>query len=300
MSKKIVIITGANTGIGFETALALAEKEYKVILACRSLEKASNAKNSILEKFPLSSIEILPLDLSSPTSIKNFVNLYKEKYSTLNILINNAGFYGFTGEKNIEGHDLVMYTNYFGHFLLTSLLLNMFPNDNTSRIISLSSVVHKKASIYFDDINCNNPKHTKRAYRQSKLACLMFGDELDRRLKASNKKILSVMAHPGGSNTNIFNGLILPNGKQSLKYQLIKHLDKFIAHSNKEAAKPIVYAAINDSLVGGEYFGPIGFLELKGKVGEAKRSKSSKDKEKLLKLWEISLNITKAHFPYNI
>ena len=290
---KIAIVTGANTGLGYETVIGLAKKEMKVIMACRSNEKAQKAKNDILTKLPNADLEIILLDLNSLSSIREFVKSYKKKYSHLDILINNAGIMMPPYEKTQDQFESQIGINYLGHFLLTSLLIDIMPDTSDSRIVSLSSNAHKMGTgkINFNDLNSEKGYSKIKAYAQSKLACLVFGNELDRRLENSGKKILSVIAHPGGSETDL--------GRNLSKFQifLIRYtIAPFITHCVEQATLPTLMAAIGKNIKGGEYFGPQGFLEMKGKPGRASKSKYSMDKEVAKKLWEISEKLTSSHF----
>ena len=262
---RIAIVTGANNGIGFETTLALANHGFKVIMACRNLAKTEKAKADILQKLPKADLDILQLDLSDLDSVKTFAKEFKDNYSKLDILINNAGVLVYSGKKNKAGIELQFATNHLGHFLLTKLLLDIIPDNSASRIVALSSVAHKNAQIHFEDINCED-LDGGAAYGQSKLANLLFADELNRKLKKANKKIVAVAVHPGGSDSGLFEEM------SKMQYLMLKIFKPFISHSNASAAQPSLFAALSPDVKGGEYFGPQGFNELRGKVGFAKRS----------------------------
>lgn len=279
---KVAIVTGANNGIGYETTVGLAKVGFKVIMACRNISKAHIAKTKILQKLPNADLEVIHLDLSDLESVREFVKEFKSKYNELHVLINNAGVLSYSGKKNDAGIELQFATNHLGHFLLTSLLIDMMPNDSNSRIVSLSSVAHKRAKIHLDDINCENADDAGAAYDQSKLACLMFGDELNRRLNKKGSKIRSLSVHPGGSDSGLFDEM------SRLWYFTLKVLAPFITHSNEKAAIPSLYAALSDDIKGGEYFGPTGFNELKGKLGIAYRTDYSKNEGIATGLWELS------------
>ena len=164
------------------------------------------------------------------------------------------------------------------------------PDKNESRIVSLSSVAHKRAKIHFDDIHCENVKDNGAAYGQSKLACLMFGDELNRRLHKAGKKIRSLSVHPGGSDSGLFDDM------SRVQYYFLKLLSPIITHSNAKAAVPSLYAALSPGIKGGEYFGPTGLNELKGKLGVAERTDYSKRKDIASRLWDVSEELVGAKF----
>ena len=293
MDTKIAIVTGANTGIGLETTIGLAKENYKVVMACRNKDKAKIAKNLILKKVPKADLDIMILDLASLASVNEFAKSFKEKYKSLNLLVNNAGLYSKSNDRTLDGFEINFGVNYLGHFLLTALLIDLMPDNSSSRIISLSSVAHKSGKIYLDDPNFENSSSEGKAYSQSKLACLMFADELNRRLQSQGKKILSVSAHPGVSGTDIFRGI------SKYRYFIIKYvLAPFLFHSVESAAQPILLAATGENVKGGEYYGPQGYKDFKGEPGIAKRTQYSNDPKIAKDLWEISENLTSCRFGF--
>ena len=287
---RIAIVTGANNGIGFETTKAIAKYGFKVIMACRNMVKAEKAKASILNTIPNADLDILRLDLSNLDSVRAFVKNFKEQYTKLDVLINNAGVLIYSGKKNEAGIELQFATNHLGHFLLTNLLFEMVPDISASRIVALSSLAHKGAKIHFDDLNCEKTHDADAAYGQSKLANLMFADELNRRLKKAGKKIVALAVHPGGSDSGLFDEM------SKVKYYTFKILSPLILNSNASAAKPSLFAALSPEVQGGEYFGPQGFNEYKGRVGIAKRSDYSKREEVATRLWQLSEELTGQSF----
>ena len=287
---RIAIVTGANNGIGFETTLAMTKYGFKVIMACRNLTKAEKAKADILTQFPQADLELLQLDLSDLENVKSFANNFKNKYDRLDVLINNAGVLIYSGKKNKAGVELQFATNHLGHFLLTNLLLEKMPDNSTSRIVALSSLAHKGAKIHFEDLNGENIDDKEAVYGQSKLANLMFADELNRRLKKSGKKIIALAVHPGGSASGLFDEM------SRVKYYAFKIISPFILNTPASAAKPSLFAALSPDVKGGEYFGPQGFNEFKGKVGFAKRSEYSKREDIAAKLWQLSEEMTGQSF----
>lgn len=287
---RIAIVTGANSGIGFETTLAMASYGFKVVMACRNLEKAERAKADIFKKIPRADLDVLQLDLSDLNSVWTFAENFRNNYAQLDILVNNAGILVYSGKKNKAGIELQFATNHLGHFLLTNLLLKLIPDNHASRIVALSSLAHKSAKIYFDDLNCEQVNDKDAAYGQSKLANLMFADELNCRLKKANKKIVALAVHPGGSDSGLFDEM------SRLKYYTFKILSPFILNSVNSAAKPSLFAALSPDVKGGEYFGPQGFNEFKGRVGTARRSDYSRRKDVAAKLWELSEEMTGQSF----
>ena len=179
---KVAIVTGANSGLGYETALALAAKDMKVILACRNLVKAEDAKEKIQQEQPNASIECRQIDLSSLNSVRDFSADFLKDYQQLDLLINNAGIMIPPFSLTEDGFESQMAANYFGHFLLTEGLLESLMKTPDSRIVSLSSIAHKRGKIQFDDLQFEQDYDAMKAYAQSKLACLIFAIELQRKL----------------------------------------------------------------------------------------------------------------------
>lgn len=228
--------------------------------------------------------------MSDLESVRTFAKNFKNKYAQLDVLINNAGVLIYSGKKNKAGVELQFATNHLGHFLLTGLLLEQMPDSSDSRIVALSSLAHKEAKIHFDDLNCETTDDNGAAYGQSKLANLMFADELNRRLKKANKKIVALAVHPGGSDSGLFDEM------SKITYYTFKILSPFILHSNASAAKPSLFAALSPGVKGGEYFGPQGFREFRGRVGIAKRSDYSKREDIATRLWQLSEKMTDQSF----
>jgi len=279
---KIAIVTGANTGIGYETALALAKTDMTVILACRDQAKATQARDSILAQVPQATVEVMLLDLSQLSSVRAFAKAYRERYSRLDLLINNAGVMCPPYRKTEDGFEQQMGVNYFGHFLLTELLLDLMPDTERSRVVSLSSNAHKMAQLEFSDLQSESGYSPMGAYAQSKLACLMFALELDRRLKAKNRNIVSVCAHPGGSPTEL--GRHIPDPVALLlRFTLLP-----LTHGPDQAALPTLYAALAPEVSGGDYYGPKGFLEISGEPGMVSPSKTAQSEEDAQQLWRVS------------
>jgi len=283
MTQKIAVITGANSGIGFETALGMAEAGYVVVMACRCEDRAESACRRILKRVPNAQLDILLLDLSSLVLIRKFAAEFRTKYDHLDILINNAGILRYNGERTEDGFEAQLGVNYLGHFLLSSLLIDMMPDSSKSRVISIGSVAHKSAVIDLDDLNYEWRLKFDGAYNQSKLACLMFSDELQRRLGAAGKEILSVCAHPGGTDTGIFDAVSRP-----YYYFMKLFVAPFVTHSNESAAQPLICAALGTDIMGGEYIGPQGIMDLKGPPGRARRTEYSKDASIAKRLWDES------------
>lgn len=283
---KIAVVTGANTGLGYETALGLARKECKVIMACRNKDKAEKAMAGIRKEVPNADLEFITLDLNSLKSVREFAKVYREKYDTLDRLINNAGLMIPPLMRTEDGFESQFGVNHLGHFLLTNELFSVIKRTENARVISLSSIAHKNGRIHFDDPNWEKSYSKMDAYNQSKVACLMFAYELQRRLNDAGSIVISIAAHPGVSDTEL--GRYIPK----VLYYVFKPITPLFTHHPKEAAKPTLMAALDENVKGGDYYGPQGFNEMKGDPGKARSTGYSKKRDEAAKLWELSEKLT--------
>lgn len=284
LTGKITVITGANCGLGYETAKVFAQKQAHVILACRNPNKANEARNSILSHFPEAQVTTMEIDLANLNSVRNFVSTFSLKFSHLDFLINNAGVMMPPYTRTDDGFELQYQTNYLGHFLLTGLLLPKLESAPAARVISLSSLAHKWGDIYFDDMQFKNGYEKRKSYGQSKLACLIFAYELDRRLRKSGSSVKSLAAHPGVANTQL--ARYLPKFLKLLSPIIVP----FMTQKAAAGAQPQIRAALDISLNGGTYLGPSGQDEYRGKPGVVGSNKKSKNRELAIQLWLISEN----------
>lgn len=287
---RIAVVTGANVGLGYETAKALASKELTVILACRNLDKAKKAMDRIKKSHPEAKLDALALDLCSNKSIHSFVSAYNSKYKSLDLLINNAGVMMPPYAITEDGLESQMAANYFGHFLLTSLLLPTLEKTRGSRIVALSSLAHAWGEIDFEDINSEKHYNPKEVYGQSKLACLMFAYELARQLQERNYQTQSLAAHPGVTITEIGRNL------NPVLVGLGHMISPFIFQKPYEGAWPILRAAVDPNASNGEYYGPGGFRQYKGKAVKVSSDRNSRDEEKAKRLWKLTEQLVGIDF----
>ncbi len=288
MTQKIAIITGANAGLGLEVSKRLAKLDYRVVMACRNLEKGEVAKNEVLKHAQDAVVDVLELDLSKQKSVLAFADIVKENYHRLDLLINNAGIMMTPYEKTEDGFEGQLATNYLGHFALTGYLLPLLKHTPNSRVVSLSSLAHRWSDIRFDDVNFEDGYDKRKAYGQSKFACLMFAYELERRLKVSGYSTISVAAHPGISNTNLFSSMPW----------FMKLLSPIMGQPAEDGAKPILYAALSPNLIGGEYIGPDGFNEWRGEAKIVDSNTSSKNKQNASRFWDLSEELTGVKYQF--
>lgn len=293
---KIAIVTGANTGLGYETALNFAKKDITVVIACRNEQKARTAIDNITHEVPGADVEFMALDLSSMASVREFAQNFRDKFQSLDLLVNNAGIMIPPYAETVDGFESQMATNYFGHFLLTSLLLDLMPDSSESRIVSLSSNAHKIGlrRINFKDIHWEKRYSRLNAYCQSKLACLMFSQELHRKLEDAGKKILSVCAHPGTANTELFREF-----PEIVTTALKRTILPYITHSAEQGALPQIMAALSPDVTGGGYYGPSGIGEMQGKPGKARIAKPAREEAEAKRLWVLSEKLTDTQFDFS-
>jgi NAD(P)-dependent dehydrogenase (short-subunit alcohol dehydrogenase family) len=283
---KVAIVTGSNGGLGYETALQLAKKDVEVVLACRNLQKAEEARSKIVKEYPKAQIKSIKIDVSSLREVRAFVTQFQRQYEKLDLLINNAGIMMSPYQVTEDGFENQLATNYIGHFALTGLLLPLLTGTPGSRVVTLSSLSYKWAQIQFDDFHARKGYSRRKAYGQSKRACLMFAYELHRRLSAAGYSTLSVAAHPGLAKTNLdqyFPALIRPLGSLFLQ-------------PAKKGALPVLYAALEKDVKGGEFMGPDGFGEMRGDPTQVDSDEYSKDKKVAQRLWKASEEMTNVYY----
>lgn len=281
---KIVVITGSSSGIGFEAARVLANKNAKVIIAVRNLDKGDAAKLKIKQEHPNADVEVMELDLADLSSVKNFTDNFKQKFNQLNILINNAGVMIPPYSKTKDGFELQIGTNHLGHFALTLQLLNLLKRTSHSRIVNVSSNAHKYGNINFGDLNWEKRKYQAwRAYGDSKIANLHFTKELAQRLNSINVKVTA--AHPGWTATDL-----------QRHSKVFEFMNNFFAMKPEQGALPTLRAAIDENANSGDYFGPDGWQEWKGYPVKVDTNNLAKDETIAKKLWEVSEKLTNVEF----
>ena len=289
------VITGANSGIGFEAALALAHKGAELILPARTQGKADDAAARILEHVPDARLHSEILDLAVLDSVHAFAGRVKKRFpgESLDLLINNAGVMALpTREVTGDGFERQFATNYLGPFALTMLLLPSIKPVAGSRVVTVSSAASNQGKIEFDNLQSERVyKPMFQAYAQSKLADLIFSRELQRRLKAVGSPILSTAAHPGYAVTNL-QADHLPSGLKIL----ITMMKPFLSQDAAHGALPTLYAAIAPQAVAGGYYGPDGIAELKGYPTSVPVPKSALDETVAKRLWEESERLTHVRF----
>jgi len=283
---KSVIITGANSGIGFEAAKALADKGANVIMASRNMEKGQTAINAILIENENAKVELMQLDLADLYSVREFATAYTARFNQLDLLINNAGVMIPPYGKTKDGFELQFGSNHLGHFALTGLLLPLLKHTTGSRVVTLSSIAHRGASIDFNNLDGSKGYKAMKFYGQSKLANLLFAKELDNRFKQHGIKTISIACHPGISNTNLFK-----MGKSETPAYMKRIMNIFFQPAHM-GVLPTMYAATEESLQGGEYVGPDGRGNRKGYPAIETPAPGVYNETTMKKLWEVSEDLT--------
>lgn len=290
---KVIIVTGGNSGLGFESVKAFAEKGAEVILACRTIENGETAKIKIIKQNHTSKIVVMQLDLMDLSSIKSFATRFKENYNRLDILLNNAGImippYGLTK----DGFESQIGTNHLGHFALTGLLIDLIVKTPTSRVVSTSSLAHRSGKMDFDNFLFDNGKgySPMKAYGRSKLANLLFIYHLQGIFEAKKIDSIAVAAHPGVSRTNLMRFI-----ESKFYYRLLKPLSSLFLQSAAMGALPQLMAAVDPNVKGGEFYGPDGFNEIKGSPVKVESNEASHRIEDAMKLWKLSEKLTGIKF----
>jgi NAD(P)-dependent dehydrogenase (short-subunit alcohol dehydrogenase family) len=289
---RVAVITGANSGIGFETAAVLARKGAKVVLAVRDLAKGMESASRIKARNPHADITLQELDLASLGSIRAAAEDLTAAYPRINLLINNAGVMGTPKASTKDGFELQLGTNHLGHFALTGLLLDHMLPVQDSRIVTVSSLGHRaRAAIDFDDLQSERRYDRFAAYGRSKLANLLFTYELQRRLVANGGPTIAVAAHPGSSRTDLAR-----NSPAWLRFTFTA-LGPLLFQSPHMGALSTLRAATDPSVRGGQYYGPGGFAEQRGYPICVQSSAQSHDEEVQRRLWMVSEELTGVTYP---
>ncbi len=299
LTAKVVVVTGANSGIGLEAARELARHGATVVLACRSPQNADGAIASIRESLGAAGasakIEPMQLDLASLASVRAFAAQVTQKHPAIDVLCNNAGVMALPYRKTADGFEMQLGTNHLGHFALTALLFGALRNVKGSRVVNVSSMAHRTGRIDFDDLQGTKSYGKWSAYGQSKLANLLFTYELQRRVTKAGIDILSVACHPGYSATNLqFAGPRLEGS--SIGEKLSAFGNKAFAQSAAMGALPTLYAAAAAGVKGGDFIGPDGFLGMAGHPKIAHSNARSHEVDTAARLFQISEELTGTRF----
>ncbi len=293
---RVALVTGANSGIGWDAARVLASRGARVLLACRSPERGADALRSLRERSPNADAELIELDLADLDSVRAAAEGFQRDHTTLDLLINNAGLMATPEKRTAQGFEVQFGVNHLGHYALTGLLLPLLRGTPGSRVVNVSSTGHRPGQIDFADLNWESrPYKPWAAYFQSKLANLLFTYELQRRLEKAGIATASLAAHPGGSKTNLGNEF--PGGVLNrILHTMRPVIERFMLQDSAMGALPTLRAAVDPAARGGEYYGPDGFNEQTGHPVRVNSSRRSRDADVARELWSVSEKLTEVAF----
>lgn len=294
---RTVVVTGANSGLGFEATRVFAQQGATVVMACRSTDRGTDAKRRLEAEDPDGQLDVHECDLADLDSVRAFAETVRETYDSVDALCNNAGVMAIPRSETAEGFETQFGVNHLGHFALTEQLLDLLrASDGKARVVTQSSGMHERGAIDFDDLHGEERYDKWDAYGQSKLANVLFAYELQRRLDAEGiEDVESSACHPGYADTN----LQARTGRESgskLVYGAMKLANAVFAQSAREGALPMLYAAVAEDIDGGSYVGPGGLLNMRGAPEPQQSSERSYDQETAERLWEISAELTGATY----
>jgi len=300
---KRVLITGANSGIGYQAARVLARKRAQVVLACRDPQRAERAASAIRAETPSADIEIALVDLASLASVRAFAQAELAQQRPLHVLVNNAGVMAPTRRlETADGFELQFGVNVLSHFALTALLFPAIERaaaegTDPPRIVTVASIAHKGGRLEFDDLQSKRSYSPMVCYRQSKLADLIFAFALARRLNAARSPIRSIAVHPGVANTNLFRGSDRPAVERAAR-GTIGWLIGLFFNSDFAGALPTLFAATSDAAMSGGYYGPHGWTEMRGeRVGSARVARRARETAAGERLLETCEKLTGVSIP---
>jgi NAD(P)-dependent dehydrogenase (short-subunit alcohol dehydrogenase family) len=292
---RLAIVTGANSGLGRVVARELARHGAGVIIATRDSARGAEAANAIKAAFPSSTVEAAQLDLANLGSIRAFAGRIRAGHDHIDLLVNNAGVMAAPYRRTADGFELQFGTNHLGHFALTGLLLPLLRERPDARVVTVSSNAHKRGQMRFDDLQGEGHYSRWGAYSQSKLANLLFAFELERRIRAAGWPLISVVAHPGYSATNL-----QLSGPPPYERFVMRLINPLVAQPAEMGALPLLYAATAAGLPGGSYVGPDGMGEMRGHPVLVQATERARDKEAAKRLWEISERLTGVVFDFRV
>ena len=282
---RVAIVTGANTGIGFETAAALAAKGARVVLACRNPQKAEAALGRIQARTPDADLVFVDFDLASLASVEKCADVFRADHDRLDLLINNAGIMAVPLGHTVDGFELTFGCNHLGHFALTGRLVDLLQATRGARVVTVSSLTHRMGVMDFENLNAEKSYGKMAAYGQSKLANMLFHFELDRRLTAAGVPVSATAAHPGWTRTDL------------QRHTTAMDFFGFLTQGPAAGALPTLRAAVDPQARGGDYFGPRGMFELAGYPKRVGTSGAAKNMDNAGRLWRISEELTGVSYP---
>ena len=289
-SGRTAVVSGANVGLGLATARLLASRGATVVLACRDIVKAERAAGRIRTEAGRANVDVVRLDLSSIASVREAADEVRSGYPRLDLLINNAGVMAVPYQRTEDGFELTLATNHLGHFALTGLLLDRLLATAGSRIVTVSSVAHRRGLMHFGDLQSEHRYKPADAYGQSKLANLLFTNELQARLDAAGARTIALAAHPGNARTDLWR--TSSRLERVLISPRLRLLNFWLVQSAELGALPTLRAAVDPSARGGDYYGPAGPFQYTGYPTRVDSSPRSQDAAARRRLWDVSEQLT--------
>ena len=294
---RTVVITGGNSGIGLETAKALAGKGARVIIASRDAGRAAVAADACRAARAGAEVETALLDLASLASVRACADDLAARCQRIDVLINNAGVMGIPRRETVDGFEMQFGTNHLGHFALTGALLPLLLRAPGARVVNVASLAHHFGFINFFNLHGTLFYDPWFAYAQSKLANLLFTYELDRRARAVSADLIAVACHPGIAETNLgYAGPRMLNWP--LGETLIRTFSKIASQSAADGALPTLYAATGPAVTGGDYIGPDGIGEMRGAPRKVQSSLLSRSMTVQQQLWRVSEEATGVKYEF--
>lgn len=294
LTGKVALVTGANSGIGYWTALHLARHGARVVMACRSPERATEALGDLRTAVPTGEFEILPLDLADLASVRAAAAEYRDRHTRLDVLCNNAGVAMVSKQVTKDGFELHLGANFLGHFALTALLADLVTGTPSSRVIHIGSLQHRLGRFAFTDPHYERRRYTPwGAYGQSKVGTLLFMAELERRFRRSGTDAISLGCHPGAAGTGIIEEMpVIGSPRLRRAAEVIGGLFP----TPEEAAYPTLFTATAPGLAGGSYYGPGGRFEISGTPAPARISRRALREADALRVWNLAEQMTGTRF----
>jgi NAD(P)-dependent dehydrogenase (short-subunit alcohol dehydrogenase family) len=295
LSDRTIVITGANTGIGFEAARLLGRAGARLLLGCRDPGRAEGAAARLRAEAPTAKVELVALDLADLASVRRAAATILDRAPIIDVLINNAGVMALPRRTTADGFEMQFGTNHLGHFALTGLLAPALLAAPSARVVTVSSGLHKRGRMDFDDLQGERSYDKWKAYAQSKLANLLFAYELERRLRAAGSRAKSLGCHPGYAATELQGrGPSMTGSKIGSAIMSIGNA--LLAQSAEAGAWPTVFAAVSPEALGADYIGPLGFAHMRGRPGRDRSTRRSRNEADAARLWEISERLTGVRY----
>jgi NAD(P)-dependent dehydrogenase (short-subunit alcohol dehydrogenase family) len=296
LTGKVIVVTGANSGLGLECTKAFAEKGATVVMAVRNMEKGDAAKAEVLSVHSGASLDLMKLDNADLSSVREFAAAFKEKYDRLDILCNNAGVMAIPRQETVDGFEMQLGVNHLGHFALTGHLLDIITQTPNARVHNVTSSANYTGAINFDDLMGEKEYSRWGAYGQSKLANVFFTFELQKRLTAAALDTISNTSHPGLVIGNLQANSVEQSGTR-MEAWMYRLSQLFVAQDISMGVLPMLYGMTAEDAEGGAFYGPRTF-NMRGYPAEKKANKAAYDDDALKRFWDVSEELTEVAYDF--